>query len=60
MDNFWKAYLWIIGAIIVSICAVVTHIVVCIKAGAWGFLIAGAIAPPVGVIHGIGIWIGVW
>jgi hypothetical protein len=26
----------------------------------WGFLIAGAIVFPVGVIHGIGIWLGWW
>lgn len=42
------------------IAALITHIVVCIKASAWGFLIAGAIAPPIGVIHGIGIWFGAW
>jgi hypothetical protein len=35
-----------------------THIVVCIKAGSWGFLIAGAIFFPVAVIHGVGIWFG--
>ncbi|AXN57956.1 hypothetical protein KASHIRA_00360 [Serratia phage vB_SmaM-Kashira] len=38
----------------------VTHIVTCFKTDAWGFLIAGAIAAPIGVIHGIGIWFGVW
>lgn len=38
----------------------VTHIVTCFKTDAWGFLIAGAIAAPIGVIHGIGIWLGVW
>jgi hypothetical protein len=35
-----------------------THVVVCIKAGSWGFLIAGAIFAPVGVIHGVMIWMG--
>lgn len=38
----------------------VTHVIVCIKAGAWGFLIAGAIFVPVAVIHGTGIWFGAW
>jgi len=35
-----------------------THIVVCLKAGSWGFLIAGAIMFPIAVIHGTGIWFG--
>ena len=38
----------------------VTHVIVCIKVGSWGFLIAGAIFVPVAVIHGTGIWFGVW
>lgn len=41
-----------------AIAAWFTHIVVCIKSGSWLLLIAGAIAAPVGIIHGIGIWIG--
>ena len=36
----------------------ITHIVVCLKAGMWGFLIAGAIFFPIGIIHGIGLWFG--
>ena len=43
-----------------SFAAWLTHVIVCFKTGAWIFLIAGAIAFPVGVIHGIGIWIGIW
>jgi hypothetical protein len=35
-----------------------THVVVCFAAGAWGFLIAGALFPPIGVVHGILIWLG--
>lgn len=37
-----------------------THVVVCLKAGSWGFLIAGAIFAPIGVIHGTGVWFGMW
>ena len=36
----------------------VTHIVVCLSTAKWGFLIAGAIMAPIGVIHGYGIWFG--
>ncbi len=38
----------------------VQHIVTCLSDGAWGFLIAGAIMPPIGVLHGVGIWFGAW
>ena len=37
-----------------------THVITCLMDERWGFLIAGAIAAPVAVIHGIGIWFGVW
>ena len=49
-----------IGAILTALAAWVTHVVVCIKAASYLFLIAGAILPPVGVIHGWGVWLGVW
>lgn len=38
----------------------ITHIVVCLSDGLWGFLIAGALLPPIGVIHGVGLWFGAW
>ena len=43
-----------------ALAAWLTHVVVCLKAGLWGFLIAGAIFFPVGIVHGVGIWFGVW
>ena len=52
----------LIGLSIVAACiaAWFTHVVVCLKAGSWGFLVAGAIFAPIGVIHGIGVWFGAW
>lgn len=35
-----------------------THIVTCLSDGLWGFLIAGAILFPIGIIHGFMIWFG--
>jgi hypothetical protein len=35
-----------------------THVVVCLSAGKWGFLIAGAIVFPIAWIHGTGVWLG--
>lgn len=42
------------------VAAWVTHVVVCLKAGSWGFLIAGAIMFPIAVIHGTGAWFDAW
>lgn len=44
----------------VSLMAWGTHIIVCLKAGYWGFLIAGALFFPIGIIHGIGYWFGIF
>ena len=38
----------------------VQHLYTCFTTQAWGFLIAGAIALPIGIIHGVGIWLGAW
>ena len=37
-----------------------THVIYCIQKEEWVFLIAGAIAAPIGIVHGIGIWFGAW
>lgn len=38
----------------------ITHLYVCFTEERWGFLIAGAIMFPIGVIHGFGRLMGVW
>lgn len=48
------------AAIGTAFIAMITHIVICIKSGSWILLIIGVIAPPVGIVHGIGHWFGVW
>ena len=37
-----------------------THVITCLSAAKWGFLIAGAIFFPVGCVHGTGIWLGIF
>ena len=54
------AALFGLAAIVISIAAWFTHVIVCLKAGSWGFLIAGAIMFPVAIIHGIGAWFSAW
>lgn len=52
--------LFFLGLMAAVVAAWITHIVVCLKGGLWGFLIAGAIFFPIGIIHGFGAWFGVW
>ena len=54
------AVLFGLGIVVWAVAAWITHVVVCLKAGSWGFLIAGAIMAPVAVIHGTGCWFGAW
>lgn len=37
-----------------------THIYVCITAASYGLLIAGAIFFPIGILHGWGVWFGIF
>lgn len=37
-----------------------THVITCLGDGLWGFLVAGALLFPIGIVHGIGIWFGAW
>lgn len=50
----------IIGVWVAAIAAWITHVVVCIKASAWVLLAFGCIVAPVGVVHGVGVWLGVF
>ncbi len=49
----------IIGALIGLACiaAWFTHIFFCFTNAAWGLLIAGALLVPIGVIHGLWLWV---
>lgn len=52
-----------LGCLVFSLALVAawaTHVVTCLMRGEWFLLIAGAIAFPVGIVHGVGIWFGVW
>ena len=40
----------------VSFFAWLSHVITCFSEGLWGFLIAGAIFFPVGILHGVYIW----
>lgn len=42
--------------IFATVSAWLTHIFTCFAEGLWGFLIAGAILFPIGILHGIYLW----
>ncbi|SFB52622.1 hypothetical protein SAMN03159496_04672 [Rhizobium sp. NFR07] len=50
----------VVAGFIAAAAAWVTHVVACIKAGAWILLAFGCIVAPVGVVHGVGLWLGVF
>jgi hypothetical protein len=60
VSNDDKGGLIFAAVLFLSIAAWVTHIIVCLKDGEWGFLIAGALFFPVAIIHGVGCWFGAW
>ena len=37
----------------------VTHVVISIQASAWVLLVIGTLLAPIGVVHGVMIWLGV-
>ena len=55
-----SAWVLLMGVIVAGIAGWITHVVHCIKTEDVLFLIAGAVAAPVGVVHGWGLWFGWW
>jgi len=45
---------WIIG--LACLAALITHVFTCFVDGLWGFLIAGALLFPLGILHGVYLW----
>lgn len=44
----------------VGVLSAFLHIINCLLDERWVFLIAGLVAFPVAIVHGLGIWFGVW
>ena len=59
MNNSFSG-LFEIAIIVMSFSAWITHIITCLYDGLWVFLITGAIVFPIGIIDGIGVWLGAW
>ncbi|RJO72892.1 MAG: hypothetical protein C4523_02660 [Myxococcales bacterium] len=52
-------FFWVAVAV-TCLVAIVTHIYVTVATNYAALLILGLVFPPVGVVHGIGIWFGWW
>ena len=48
----------IISVWLFCLSAWLTHVVFCLSSGKYVLLLAGAIAVPIGIIHGVAIWLG--
>ncbi len=59
MSDYTKIFI-ALSVFAVSIAAWFQHLYTCFTDDRWGFLIAGAIVPPIAIVHGIGIWLGFW
>ena len=56
--KYWLAGMAVLA--FVSAAGWITHVIVCIQNKEFLFLIAGAICFPLAIIHGWGVWLGVW
>lgn len=57
---FFGAGILGIAAWLIALAAWVTHFVDTINDGEWILFIAGLLIPPIGVLHGIGLWLGIF
>ena len=56
---------WLVGLagcafLLVCFASWFTHVAVCFMDERWGYLVAGALFFPVAMVHGVGVWLGVW
>jgi len=60
MKNFNATAFIGLTIFLISCGAWLTHVITTIIREEWLLLIAGAVLAPIGVVHGVGIWLGVW
>ena len=58
-DRLWGVWLTFV-LVVLPVLAWVQHLASSAMAGRWLFLVGGAVAFPVGIINGLGIWLGFW
>jgi len=48
------------GFMATAFLAWLTHIIVCIQTASWALLLIGGFVFPVGIVHGFGLWVGIF
>lgn len=56
MNDVFAGFI-VLSLILMPVVAWFTHVIHCINHEMWGFLIAGAIAFPIAIVHGFIIWV---
>lgn len=51
-----SAITFVVGVVM----AWITHVVVCIQTSSWVLLVIGIFVPPIGLVHGVGSWFGLF
>lgn len=49
---------WLYGSFIIA--AWFQHLYTCLMTDRWGLLVAGIFFPIIAIIHGVGVWLGLW
>lgn len=50
----------VITLLLTIIASWITHVIVCIQTSSWILLVVGIFVPPIGWVHGIGSWFGLF
>jgi len=59
MIKDWFGLLLITMFLVTPVLAWVTHIITSIKTASWVLLVMGSLIFPIGIIHGVAVWLGV-
>lgn len=51
--------LWLLG-LLISFAAWITHFINTINDSEWILFLVGLFIPPVGILHGVGLWFGIF
>ena len=67
MKRTFNSNVGLIGGIFTSVfvlCSIIaawmTHVIICIQTASWILLVIGIFVPPIGWVHGFGIWFGLF
>ena len=56
----WLIIIGLVAAVAILPASWITHVIVCIQDEQWVLLVIGIFVFPIGVIHGIGSWFGLF